>query len=147
MSTQSRRRRTSVTTHRSRRSRTFRRARTLSAHALRANLSQAKLLGDLQRFPVADLIEFLVSQRARGVLTVFSNGQAPVSLTIWEGRFIGRSIEKELRGALTSHHGLFAFEELAEAGEGAWKLGEVSVDARKAVFDAFRRLDEESRTR
>jgi hypothetical protein len=81
------------------------------------------------------------------VLSIFSSGLAPATLTIWDGRLLGTSVEKELRSALTVKSGMFAFEELGDAAEAPPSLASGSVDAREAIFDCIRRLDEESRAR
>jgi Flp pilus assembly protein TadD len=135
------------------------------------------LAGDLARFPIPDLIEFMAQQRARGKLEVRS-GDARLSISLWDGTIIGASpaesseedpdhlapfllidegrldpktlaetinprIETALSDVVAMKQGRFFFAPFSAIDDPPQSIAEVAIDARFAVFEALRKLDEQ----
>jgi hypothetical protein len=134
------------------------------------------LLGDVRRFPLPDLIEFLVHMRARGKLQV-RNLHSRATIALWDGLIIGASsskicpvdpdflapyflvdrsaidpekcrsalrdsVEAVLIEMLAMTEGRFVFSCFRLFEEVPHAIEEIAIDARFAVFDALRQMDE-----
>jgi hypothetical protein len=110
------------------------------ATGLLARKKRMQLSGELGRFQVPDLLDFLSNQRASGTLYVRS-GSTSASLSIAEGRLVGveAGVRQVIRTVMTWQEGQFVFEE-GEPIDGA------TLDARAVLLDVIRELDEEHYT-